>query len=82
MKYFVYILKSSINNDIYIGSTENIEKRLKSHNLGKVKSTKGYRPWILLEVQKFETRIKAMMQEKFLKNHQQKEAIKRKYNLI
>ena len=44
MKYFVYFLKSLKNNNIYDGSAFDIDKRLKRHNSGKVKSTKGYRP--------------------------------------
>lgn len=31
----------------YYGSTENLEKRLKEHNAGRQKYTKGRRPWIL-----------------------------------
>jgi len=48
MPYFTYILKSQKNNDIYIGSCENVLIRLNRHNAGKVKSTKGYKPWDLL----------------------------------
>ncbi|MEK7166846.1 MAG: GIY-YIG nuclease family protein [Patescibacteria group bacterium] len=79
MKYFVYILKSFKNNDIYIGSTNNVEKRFKLHNLGKVKSTKSYIPWKLLEYHQYNSRSEAMKQEKYLKTGQQKEIIKRKY---
>jgi len=77
--YFVYFLKSTKNNDLYIGSTEDLEKRLFLHNSGKVKSTKPYRPWKLLGYEKFVTRNMAVQQERFLKNHQQKEILKRKY---
>jgi hypothetical protein len=38
--YFVYILKSKKDNNLYIGSTNNIKKRMKEHNGGKVFSTK------------------------------------------
>ena len=31
---FVYILRSVKNNRFYIGSTKNIERRLKEHELG------------------------------------------------
>lgn len=82
MGYHVYILFSLNNNDIYIGSTENISKRIDLHNQGKVKSTKGYRPWKLLEYKKFKTRSEAVRYEKFLKNHQQKELLKKKYGLV
>lgn len=81
MKYFTYILLSSKNGDLYIGSTEDIERRVNLHNKGKVRSTKGYRPWKLLELYEFDSRSEAFRYEKFLKAHQQKELIKKKYNL-
>ncbi len=77
--YFVYYLISLVNKDLYIGSTENLEKRLFLHNSGKVKSTKAYRPWKLLGYEKFVTRSEAVQREQFLKNHQQKEILKRRY---
>lgn len=58
--YFVYILKSSNNGDIYVGSTADVENRLYRHNQGRVRSTKGYRPWKLLEVYEFMTRAEAV----------------------
>lgn len=64
--YYTYILKSLKNNDIYIGSTENIDNRIKKHNSGKVKSTKGYRPWVLLETKEFETRGEAFKKRNVL----------------
>ena len=79
MKYYVYILKSLKNGDIYIGSTENLKHRIQLHNQGRVKSTKGYTPWKLLESQEFNSRAEAVKQEKFLKNHQQKEILKKRY---
>lgn len=82
MPYFTYILKSEKNNDIYIGSCENVLIRLNRHNAGKVKSTKGYKPWDLLEFKQFNTRGEAVKQERFLKSHQQKEIIKRKYKVM
>ncbi len=82
MNYYIYVLKSDKNNDIYIGSTANLEKRIILHNQGKVKSTKAYRPWKLLEYYERNSRSEAMKYEKFLKNHQQKELLKRKYGLV
>ena len=46
--YFVYIIKSLVVIRYYIGSTENLDRRLSAHNLGKVKSTKAYKPWELV----------------------------------
>ena len=79
MNYYVYILKSLKNGDIYIGSTNDFSKRLEMHNKGRVKSTKGYRPWKLLEYQEFNTRSEAFQREMLLKNHQQKEILKKKF---
>ncbi len=75
-KYFVYVLKSTLSNRIYIGSTQDIERRMARHNGGSVKSTKPYRPWILLEVREFKTRGEAMKTEQHLKTGQQRELIK------
>jgi putative endonuclease len=77
--YFTYYLKSTKNNFIYVGSCENIEKRLKRHNNGLVKSTKAYSPWKLLGYNEFDTRSQAVKHEKFLKTGQQKELLKEKY---
>ncbi len=80
--YFVYVLQSLKNNDLYVGSTENVEKRLLLHNQGRVRSTQFYRPWKLLECQGYATRSEAVKQERFLKNHQQKEILRNKYGLV
>jgi putative endonuclease len=46
MKNFgVYILESQKNGRYYIGSTDNIVRRICEHNLGKVASTRNFRPW-------------------------------------
>ena len=77
--FYVYFLKSIKNNDLYIGSTENIDKRLYEHNSGKTKSTKFYKPWELLGYEECESRSEAVKKEKFFKSHQQKEILKKKY---
>ncbi len=43
-KFGVYILKSLKNSRYYIGSTDNIERRIKEHNLGIVKATARTKP--------------------------------------
>ena len=43
--YFAYVLKSQKTKSLYKGQTDNLEKRLKEHNNGKVKSTKAFTPW-------------------------------------
>ncbi len=43
-EYCVYITKSVKNGYYYIGSTDNLERRLLEHNKGLVKATKNLRP--------------------------------------
>ena len=82
MIYYVYILKSRKNNDIYIGSTGDLTNRVNLHNAGMVKSTKAYKPWELLEYKEFNTRSKTVRYERFLKSGQQREILKWKYGLV
>ena len=82
MKYYTYILKSFKNNKIYVGSTQNIEKRVDSHNAGKVKATQFYKPWKLLDYEAHNSKNEAILREKFLKTHQQKEMLKKKFGLV
>ena len=79
MRYCTYILKSQKNGDVYVGSTGNFEGRLSAHNGGRVRSTKPYRPWIVLEIRECTSRSEAVRLEKFLKTGQQKELLKKKY---
>ena len=65
--YYVYILKSTVRNWHYIGSTSNIAGRLAKHNGGKVKSTKPYRPLQLAYQEVFATHKEARARESFLK---------------
>lgn len=44
----MYILKSKKDGDLYIGSTNNIKKRITEHNNGLVQSTKFRIPFILI----------------------------------
>ena len=67
MAYFVYILKSVKYQTYYYGSTEDVTKRLKEHNAGRVRYTKGRKPWTLHYIEELETRSEAVKREKFFK---------------
>ena len=45
-----------------------VEQRLKTHNMGKVRSTKAFIEWNLVHVEEFSTRIDARKREKYLKS--------------
>lgn len=80
--YYVYFLKGLKNKDLYVGSTENLAKRINLHNVGKVRSTKPYKPWGLLDYGKYNTRSEDIRRERFLKTGQQKELLKRRFGLM
>ncbi len=77
MEYTVYALKSDVDARIYVGFTTNVDKRLKEHNSGKTKSTKGYRPWKVIYTESCETRIEARELEKYYKSGIGKEKLKK-----
>ena len=79
--YFVYMLLSQdINKHSYVGSTNNLEKRLKLHNEGKgAKYTKG-RNWKVIYKKKYKNKSEALKEEyKLKKNYKLRKEIKNKY---
>ncbi len=68
--YYVYILKSTQESHWYTGHTSDLEKRLNTHNSGKVKSTKPFRPWTIVYHEEFPSRDEAINREKVLKTGQ------------
>jgi putative endonuclease len=66
--YYTYILKSPKADKLYIGQTQDLEKRLIRHNTGQNKSTKDKGPWELIYSKGFETRSEAILHEINLKN--------------
>jgi len=70
MKSSTYVLKSLKDNRLYIGSTENLLRRISEHNSGKNQSTKNRRPLILVYHEEFETIKEARIRERlFKKSH-------------
>ncbi len=66
--FYAYVLKSVSYKTHYYGSTEDLERRINEHNSGKMKYTKGRRPWVLHYYEVFETRSEALRREKFFKS--------------
>jgi len=74
--FYVYAIKSLVKNYIYIGMTNDIERRIAEHNSGENRSTKAYKPFILIHKEVFDTRIEARTKEKYLKSGVGKEYLK------
>ena len=66
--FYSYILRSQKDGTYYYGSAENINQRLIQHNNGKVRSTKGHRPYRLHYSEELSTRAEAVRREKFYKS--------------
>lgn len=68
--YYVYIIKSINHSEqIYVGCTEDINKRLSNHNSGTTPHTAKYKPWKLIMYLAFESKNKAYEFEEYLKSH-------------
>jgi len=74
--FYVYILQSLKDGELYIGFTNNIRKRLLKHNLGKVFSTKSRRPMKLIYLEICLNKYDAKQREKYLKTGVGKRFIK------
>lgn len=74
--YFVYAIKSIIKTYIYVGLTNDLNRRVNQHNYGLNKTTKPYKPFELILCETYETRLQARKREKYLKSGIGKEYLK------
>ncbi len=81
MAYFTYILQSKKDGSYYVGSTQNIEERVKRHNGGKEHFTSRGMPWTLVYWEQFETRSEAYKREMEIKGHKSRAYIQRLISL-
>ena len=65
--FFVYILQSKKDKNLYIGYTSDLRKRFKEHNLGLSKSTKSRRPFVIAYYEAYASKKDALTREKNLK---------------
>ncbi|EKE06667.1 MAG: hypothetical protein ACD_18C00306G0005 [uncultured bacterium] len=65
--YYVYILKSKKDNKLYTGSTNDLRRRFKEHNTGKVTSTKYRVPFELIYYEAYKAEKDARDREHNLK---------------
>jgi putative endonuclease len=68
MKGFVYILFSQKLNKYYIGSTNDIQRRLYEHNIGHSIYTRNGVPWDIVFSEEYDTLQFARSEERRLKN--------------
>ena len=77
--YFVYAIKSLKKDWVYVGITDNLERRLNQHNKGYNRSTKPYLPFEMVYVEKHPDRTSARVREKYLKTASGKRWLKKQF---
>lgn len=65
--FFVYILQSEKDKNLYVGATNNLKRRLSQHQDGKVFATKLRRPFRLLYYEAYLAKGDAFRREHMLK---------------
>ena len=66
--YYVYILESKIDSELYAGYSENLEKRAETHHAGLVKATRNRRHMQLIYYEAYIDKADAKGREEFLKS--------------
>lgn len=65
--FYVYILQSKKDGELYVGCTNDLKKRIKEHNSGLVFSTKNKTPYAIIHYEAFLHKKDAFLREKWLK---------------
>ncbi len=73
--YSVYIIYSQKLDRYYVGSTNDLDRRLHDHNRGKTPYSKNGLPWVLRYSEHFETRQEAVRREKEIKKKKSRKFI-------
>ena len=74
--YYVYVLKSKKDGNLYTGFTDNLKKRIQKHNNGSVLSTKARKPFELVYFEGGLNKTDALHREIYLKTAWGKRYIK------
>ena len=80
--WYVYFLKPIHSEFRYIGSTNNLERRLDEHNTGFSKSTKPYLPYKIESYIAVQTEKQARKLEKYLKTGSGRAILKKRILMI
>ena len=66
--YYVYVLRSMKDKRLYIGCTNNLQRRLREHNSGLNSSTRYRIPFKLIYYEAYVNKEDAFAREKILKS--------------
>lgn len=76
MKGYVYILKNSAGK-LYVGSTDNLERRLHQHAIGHTQTTRNMKELTLALHQEYDSLAQARSVERKIKNMKRKDYIEK-----
>jgi len=76
--WYVYFIRSKVINFLYIGSTNNINRRIFEHNSGLSQSTKAYLPFELVGYIAVKTKKHARKLEEYFKTGSGKAVLKKR----
>lgn len=65
---YLYILLNETGTRTYTGVSQDVDRRLKQHNEGRVKSSRPYRPYRVIYSKEFSTMSEARQEEQFFKS--------------
>lgn len=74
--YYVYILFSKVDKQLYTGFSDNLKLRVQKHNNGFVKATRHRRPLILIYYEAYAKELDARRRELYLKGGNGKSSLK------
>lgn len=78
--FTVYIIQGLNTKKYYVGTTSNLEQRIRHHNSGANKSTRNRGPWVVVYQESFEDKTTAWLREKQIKKYKSGEAFKKLVN--
>jgi len=78
--WLVYVLRFHRDGKRYVGSTNDLKRRISEHRRGHTTSTRHRGPFELVRVEEFETEEEARKREKFLKTGKGREDLNRLLN--
>jgi len=75
--FYIYILKSKLDNKLYTGFSKDLKNRIIAHNRGEVDSTRNRRPLDLIYYEAYRNKKNAILRERFLKTTKGKLQLKK-----
>ena len=73
--YYTYIIYSASTDKYYVGSCQDLERRVLDHNIGHSNFTKTGKPWVLKWFKQFDSRSAAVVEEMRIKRKKSRKYI-------